>query len=169
MAKKDAVTYKNAGYALAVTRILLGFIFLWAFLDKTFGLGFSTKSAMAWVNGGSPTAGFLQFGVNAKGPFVDFFHGLEGLVWVDWLFMFGLLAIGLALVLGVGLRMAAVAGGLLLVMMWAAELPLDTNPVLDEHLVYASVLVVLAASRREFSAFNWWKSLDYVKRNKWLW
>ena len=30
-------------YALAVLRLATGFIFLWAFLDKTFGLGVSTR------------------------------------------------------------------------------------------------------------------------------
>ncbi len=58
--------------------------------------------------------------------------------------MVGLLGIGLALVLGVGLRIAAVAGGLLLVLMWAAELPLTTNPFMDDHIVYAVVLAGLA-------------------------
>lgn len=32
---------------------------LWAFLDKTFGLGYATPAANAWVDGGSPTKGFL--------------------------------------------------------------------------------------------------------------
>lgn len=35
---------------------------LWAFLDKTFGLGYSTRVAKAWVNGGSPTKGFPRGG-----------------------------------------------------------------------------------------------------------
>ena len=39
---------------LAVLRIMFGFYFLWAFLDKTFGLGFATPAAKAWINGGSP-------------------------------------------------------------------------------------------------------------------
>ncbi|NUR87065.1 MAG: hypothetical protein HOY71_23535, partial [Nonomuraea sp.] len=75
-----------------------------------------------------------------------FFSSLAGQAWVDWLFMLGLLGVGLALVLGVGLRVAAVAGGLMLVLMWAAELPLANNPFMDEHLVYAIVLVGLAMS-----------------------
>ena len=41
-------------------RLALGFEFLWAFLDKTFGLGYSTPSSQAWINGGSPTKGFLS-------------------------------------------------------------------------------------------------------------
>lgn len=50
----------------AVLRISLGWIFLWAFLDKTFGLGAATESDNAWVDGGSPTEGYLSFAT--RGP-----------------------------------------------------------------------------------------------------
>jgi len=45
---------KTAARALAVLRITTGFVFLWAFLDKTFGFGYATPSAKAWIHGGSP-------------------------------------------------------------------------------------------------------------------
>ncbi|MEV0592824.1 hypothetical protein [Nonomuraea cavernae] len=129
-------------YVWAITRISLGWVFLWAFLDKTFGWGFATPAERAWVAGGSPTTGFLKgTGENALG---GFFGSLAGQVWVDWLFMLGLLGIGTALILGVGLRIAAVTGSLLLLMMWAAALPLTTNPFMDDHIIYAIVLVGLA-------------------------
>ena len=44
--------------ALAVLRITTGSIFLWAFVDKTFGLGYATASDSARINEGSPTKGF---------------------------------------------------------------------------------------------------------------
>jgi len=69
---------------LATLRIVMGFIFLWAFLDKVFGLGFTTSPGKAWIKGGSPTSGFLSSAV--KGPFVDFFHSLAGVAAVDWVF-----------------------------------------------------------------------------------
>lgn len=166
---KKPTNYTKAWYALAVTRIFLGFVFLWAFLDKTFGLGFATAAAKAWVSGGSPTTGFLKMGVNPESPFASFFNGLAGNALVDWLFMAGLLGLGLALIFGVALRLAAVSGTILLVMMWMAVIPLDNNPVLDDHLVYATVLWVVAAGRREWSLSSWWTSLDFVKKNKWLW
>jgi len=128
----------------ALARIALGWIFLWAFLDKTFGWGFATPAERAWMNGGSPTTGFLKgTGENALG---GFFGSLAGQPWVDWLFMAGLLGVGAALILGVGLRVAAVAGSLMLLLMWAAALPLDTNPFMDDHIVYAIVLIGLALS-----------------------
>jgi thiosulfate dehydrogenase [quinone] large subunit len=166
---KQAVTHKKAWVALAIARIMVGFVFLWAFLDKTMGLGYATPHGEAWPDGVSPTAGFLKFGVNPNGPFVDFFHGLVGNVVVDWLFMLGLLGIGLALMLGIGLRLAAVAGTLLLIMMWAAELPLENNPVIDEHLVYAAVLWVVALTPRSWSLVNTWLQNKTVKKNPWLW
>src|SRR5215203_2634027 len=104
-----------AGYVWAVTRLALGWVFLWAFLDKTYGLGHETPTDGAWINGGSPTEGFLA---NAPtGPFADFYKDIAGASWADWLFMLGLGGIGIALVLGFAMRIAAVSGALLLVMM----------------------------------------------------
>ncbi|NUR93018.1 MAG: DoxX family membrane protein [Nonomuraea sp.] len=129
-------------YVWAIARISIGWIFLWAFLDKLFGWGFATPAAKSWLNGGSPTTGFLKGSTDhALG---GFFSSLAGQAWVDWLFMLGLAGIGLALVLGIGTRVAAVTGTGLLVLMWAAELPLANNPFMDEHLIYAIVLIGLA-------------------------
>jgi thiosulfate dehydrogenase [quinone] large subunit len=124
-----------------LTRVAIGWVFLWAFLDKLFGFGYATPSDRAWLNGGSPTEGYLA---GVDGPFRSFFNPMAGAQWADWLFMVGLAAIGLALILGIGVRIAAVAGTALLVMMWMAALPIADNPFLDYHLVYALVLIGLA-------------------------
>ncbi|MGW5265811.1 hypothetical protein ACWEQG_32955 [Microbispora sp. NPDC004025] len=134
-----------ARYAWAAARIAIGWVFLWAFLDKTFGLGFATPAAKAWTNGGSPTTGFLKG--TADNTFGTLFNTLAGHPWVDWLFMTGLAGIGTALVLGIAMRIAATAGTLLLLLMWAAELPLTTNPFMDEHIIYAIVLIGLTLTR----------------------
>ena len=134
----------TAAKALAVLRIAVGFMFLWAFLDKTFGLSYATPSAKAWIHGGSPTSGFLK-GV-AVGPFQSTFHAIAGAPWADWLFMLGLLGIGVALIAGVAVRIAAVSGVLMLAGMWLATWPLaqldstgaatsSTNPLVDDHVV----------------------------------
>ena len=60
--------------------------------------------------------------------------------------MGALLAIGVALLLGVAMRLAAGAGALLTLMLWTVVLPPANNPFMDDHLVYAAVLVVLALS-----------------------
>lgn len=168
MAKKGTKQTNQVWHTLAVVRMLLGFIFLWAFFDKLWGLGFATTVEKAWVNGGEPTAGFLSFGVNPEGPFFDFFSGLAGQMWVDWVFMLGLLGIGVALVFGVALKLAAVSGGLLLVLMWAALLPLENNPLVDDHIVYAVVLMAVAMAEPRWSLTGWWHSQSFVKKNSWL-
>ncbi|UBU18242.1 hypothetical protein [Nonomuraea gerenzanensis] len=157
--------HKNpVDYVWAAARIAIGWIFLWAFLDKTFGLGFATPAAKAWINGGSPTTGFLKgTGEHALG---GFFTGLAGQAWVDWLFMAGLAGVGVALVLGLGTRIAAGAGTAMLLLMWAAELPLTTNPFMDDHIVYAIVLIglALAGAGRTLGLGN----LPIVRRTPWL-
>jgi thiosulfate dehydrogenase (quinone) large subunit len=146
--------------ALALLRIGFGLTFLWAFFDKLLALGFHTGydqegnldrfGDAAWINGASPTEGFLKFG--ADGPFKDFYNSIGGTVWADWMFMLGLLGIGLALTLGVGMRIAAAAGALLYVLMWTVVLPPENNPVLDDHILGAISMVVLAA----FAAGDTW-------------
>jgi thiosulfate dehydrogenase [quinone] large subunit len=118
-------------------------------LDKLFGLGFATcreaktgsvdvLCSKAWLEGGSPTGGFLK---NAtQGPLAGFYESLAGHAWVDWLFMAGLLLIGLALVTGTAMKLAAVSGSLMLLMMWSAVLWPANNPVLDDHIIYIVVL-----------------------------
>jgi thiosulfate dehydrogenase [quinone] large subunit len=84
--------------------------------------------------------------------------------------MAGLAAIGTALVLGIGLRVAAAAGSLLLVLMWTAVLPPENNPFLDDHLVYAGVLVLLAltAAGDTLGLGKVWGGLPVVRRLPWL-
>jgi thiosulfate dehydrogenase [quinone] large subunit len=123
-------------------RFSMAFIFLWAFFDKLFGLGFATTSEKAWINGGSPTTGFLSAAV--RGPLADVFHGLAGIAAVDWLFMLGLLFVGLTLLLNKYVFWGALAGATMLVLMWLALLFPENNPFMDDHLVYALVLALLA-------------------------
>ena len=58
-------------------------------------------------------------------------------------FMAGLLGIGLALVLGIGMRIATYTGTLLLLLMWLASFPPKTNPILDDHIIYILLLIGL--------------------------
>lgn len=117
----DTRTRGLRAYAFASLRLLTGFAFLRAFLDKTFGFGYATSSGKGWIDGGSPTKGFLS-GV-AAGPMESAFHSWAGAAWADWLFMAGLLGIGLALVSGIALGLAAVAGTVMMALMWIAEWP----------------------------------------------
>jgi thiosulfate dehydrogenase [quinone] large subunit len=159
--------------SLAVLRIATGFIFLWAFLDKTFGLGFSTASAASWINGGKPSQGFLNSPA-VVGPLKPFFAAIASPA-SDVLFMLGMLAIGVAVILGIGLRVSAVAGTVILIFMYLAEWPFaanagSTNPLVDYHIIYALSLITAALL---FEGDTWglgrsWKRLSIVQKHRWL-
>jgi len=160
-------------WALAVLRLTTGFIFLWAFLDKTFGLGYSTPAARAWIHGGTPSQGFLN-SPGVVGPFKPFFSAIASPT-TDVLFMIGMLAIGLAVMLGIGLRISAVAGSLILLFMYLAEWPFganaaSTNPLVDYHVIYAVALIAIAAlsAGDTFGLGTMWKKLPIVQKNSWL-
>lgn len=152
----------------AFVRIMMGWVFFWPFLDKTFGLGYATESGSGWIDGGSPTYGFLQFGTS--GPFQEFFQGMADSVLVEWLFMIGLLGIGLAFLLGMGVRIAGYSAALMLFLMWLAVLPIVHNPFLDDHLVYAVICVGLTFTPcgDTWGLGKWWKSQEFVQNNKFL-
>ena len=168
----------GAGHVwLAVTRVGVGFIFLWAFLDKMFGLGYSTPTARSVLNGGSPTKGFLS-NVDV-GPFQDFFRSIAGAPVVDILFMLSLLGIGVAMILGAGLRIAAISNAVLMLGMWAAEWPLaklasdgkasgSTNPFMEYHVVYGLIGIVLAyfAISSRYGLGHWWSKLPIVRKHR---
>jgi thiosulfate dehydrogenase [quinone] large subunit len=160
-------TGTNTSRVIAVLRIAFGLTFFWAFVDKIFGLGYATPAGKGWLDGGNPTAGFLK---GAEGPFAGFYHSLVGDFWVTPLFMIGLAGIGLALILGVALRVAAVAGVVLYLMMWSAALPPTTNPVIDDHILGAITLIALAllAAGRTWGLADRWNDLGIVRRYPWL-
>ena len=157
-----------ARIVFAALRIVMGFTFFWAFVDKLFGLGYATPSERSWINGGSPTKGFLAN--SADGPFAGFYKDIAGSGWADWLFMIGLAGIGVALLLGVGMRVAAVSGAVLYLMMWTVVLPPETNPVVDEHVIGALALLALALVHAgdTFGFGRWWKQQPVVAENRWL-
>ena len=153
-------------FTLAAIRLSVGWVFLWAFLDKMFGLGHETPSAGAWIDGGSPTAGFL--GKATTGPFASFYQSFAGAGWANWLFMAALAGIGIALVLGVAMRAAAASGATLLVLMWTAVLPPANNPFMDDHLIYALVLVALAlaGAGKTLGLGRMWEQIPLVSRHE---
>ncbi len=143
-------------YLWAAVRISLGWLLLWAFFDKLFGLGYATPATGSWLAGGSPTVGYLK---NASaGPLAGLYHGMAGAAWVDWLFMLGLLGLGVALVLGIAMRFAGYAGAFFMLLLWSSHLPPAQNPIIDEHIIYALTLLALAASRAgdTLGLGRWW-------------
>ncbi|WP_312350323.1 hypothetical protein [Actinomyces sp.] len=172
--EEEIVTSSAARKVLAALRLTTGFIFLWAFLDKTFGFGFSTASEKAWIHGGTPSQGFLGHLDPAK-PLTGFFSSIASPV-TDVLFMLGMLGVGLAVMLGIGTRVAAWSGSIIMALMWLAEFPLitgedaATNPLIDYHVIYSLILVVVALTYAgdTWGLGRWWKSLEIVQKNRWL-
>lgn len=143
--QEQIVTSSFARKTLAVARMVIGFTFLWAFLDKTFGLGFATPAERAWLNGGTPAQGYIK---GIEGPFAEMFQVFAN-PFGDILFMVGLLGIGLALMLGAGLKIAAVSGTLLMLFMYLAGFPLalgGNNPIVESHWHEALLLIIAAVT-----------------------
>ena len=160
-------TRTGLGVVMGLLRLALGWTFLWAFLDKMFALGFSTGRIVneetgastidfvgdaAWINGGSPTAGVLGFAM--KGPFTDFYQTITGFqmteagptsaAWVDWVYMASMLFIGLALILGIGVKLASIGGIVWMAIFYTATaIWPEHNPFVDDHVVGALVLGAL--------------------------
>jgi thiosulfate dehydrogenase [quinone] large subunit len=121
-------------------RYLLSFVFLWAFFDTLFGLGFSTESSGAWV----------------------------GSVAIDFVFMGGLLFIGLSLFTGILFRLGTISGVLFYGILYLAGfIPPEHNPIVDDHIINLVLMVGLymAMPVGKYGLSKWWHELSFVKRH----
>jgi thiosulfate dehydrogenase [quinone] large subunit len=170
-----AAPSRTAGYALGGLRIVIGWTFLWAFLDKLLSLGYSTGrnpttnvvnhfGPDAWIHGGSPTAGFLGFA--AMGPFKGFYNNIAGATLTDWGFMLGLLALGVAFTLGISMRLATIGGAAMYLLMWSVVLPPAANPITDDHTIglFAVLVLGLFGAGRYLGLGSWWSRQSIVHR-----
>ncbi|MBM3233017.1 DoxX family membrane protein [Candidatus Pacearchaeota archaeon] len=149
---------------LALLRISLGLLFLWAFFDKLFGLGFATQSGKAWINGVSPTLGFLSKAVH--GPLKEFYNTIAPYDIVAWLFMLGLLGIGISCTFGIATRLGCFSGAAMSLLMWSALLPPTNHPFIDDHIIYLFAFLVLAYSDtgKVWGFGTWWEKVTKNKK-----
>ncbi|MCR4311945.1 MAG: DoxX family protein [Candidatus Uhrbacteria bacterium] len=127
---KIAATAHNQmfGFVFAALRIVLGMQF--------FGAGWS-KLTTDWS-----AAGFLAI---ANGPFAEWFQSLAGNALVDGLNVWGLMLIGLALVLGFAVRPAAIAGMFIMVLYYLAGFTENTaHGFIDFHVIYFLIFALFA-------------------------
>jgi len=175
---------------LSLARIGIGFVFLWAFIDKVFGLGFATcrdaetkavtvMCDSAWLAGGHPTEGYLKSaagefpGSSPVGVYGEMFEGwgdanIGGFRFLDWAFMLGLFAVGTALMLGIGTKLGALGAVGLLGLMYVAHFDNSNNPVVDDHIVYAlaSVGIVWVELQRQAVGFGkFWRRMPLVEKH----
>lgn len=152
---------------IELLRLALGFIFLWSFLNALFGLSEAITPDKSWLAGNSPTYGFLKFA--SKGAFSGLFSAIAGNILVDWFYMMGLLGVGLALILGIGLNIAVYSGALMMFLIYLSRFPPEHNPIIDEHIIYILLLFFLKDNSGKFwSIRENWVKLDLVKKNKFL-
>jgi thiosulfate dehydrogenase [quinone] large subunit len=92
--------------------------------------------------------------------------GIAGAAWADWLFMAGLLGIGVAFLLGIVMNLAAVSAAVMYVLMWTVVLPPENNPITDDHIIGALVVAALAllSAGRYLGLGRWWESTGLVQR-----
>jgi len=156
---------KKAPAILLILRLSLGWVYLWAFVDKIFGFGFNTPHGKAWVDGVSPTLGYLKFAT--KGPFRDFFVSLAGHPVVDLLFMAGLLFIGVTMASGLFLKFGACAGVLMNILFYISGfMPPEHNPFIDEHMINLCLFLLIAVSADAAALWpvRWWRETALVKK-----
>lgn len=119
------IKYKDL--SLFLLRVGMGGLFLWAGWDKL-SLPFSA-------------AGFLK---TSFGPFAESFKSLAGNQTVDQLVAWGLTLGGLALITGIGTRLASAGLALLMVLIYLAHFPpVVPNHLIDNHVIFILVLGVI--------------------------
>ena len=66
---------------------------------------------------------------------------------VDWFFMLGLLFVGLTLVFNKFVKWGCVAGSGMLFLMYLSLLLPENNPIIDDHIIYILVLLLIFSDR----------------------
>ena len=119
--------------AVALMRFIMGWIFVYSGFDKLI-TGFSAGGYLANATKGPLTGLFQSLGENQAALNV-----------IDPLVVWGEIAIGLALVLGVLTRWAAFWGAVMMFLFYISAFPPEHNPFMEYHLVYILVLGMLGA------------------------
>ncbi len=122
---------------LFLLRIALGWMFFWSGITKVLDPAWS---AAGYLQGAKTLTGFYQWlATPALLPFTNFFN--------EW----GLTLLGLALILGVFLRLGAILGAGLMFLYYLPILqfpyPDPHSFLIDQHIIYIAALFVLASCR----------------------
>lgn len=153
---------------ISTLRIVMGFIWLWAFLDKLIGLGFATSPSKSWLAGNSPTTGFLKYGTNPESPFAPFYAELAKYgTLLDPIYMAMLLFVGVTLLTGIMVRFGSLAGIVFALSIYFSVIPLANNPIIDDHIIYAIIFLMLIFTNA--GSYGWslgrkWQELSIVKK-----
>lgn len=125
--------YTWTGRVMTVLRLLIGWFML---ID-----GWQAVTTPGWS-----AAGFLQTAKSFP-EFYAWFALPMNSWWVDPLNSWGITLIGAALLLGVGVRVAAWAGALMMVLYYFPHYTLPFVPhgiIVEEHVIYMAVFILIA-------------------------
>jgi thiosulfate dehydrogenase [quinone] large subunit len=167
---------KGGANVAALLRIGLGFLYLWAFLEQAFGIGYTNTTTPAgqlptfgWHFSYDSSSGWITSGFthSPTAPFITSLHGPVG--WVlqqfptgfdDFMWMFAIGGLGVALLSGIFMRIAGWGGFLLNLIIWFSAFPPEGNPIVDgEHMAFAFsilLLMYLQAGNR-WGLGRWWR------------
>ncbi len=118
----------------------------------------------AWINGGNPVFGYLNFGTSE--PFAPIFQGMADSLLVAYLFEFGMLAIGSAFILGIGIRIASLGDITMMILIYLSQITPEHNPFMDQHIIYALLFgqFLMAEVPATFSLRGWWIEQPVVQK-----
>ncbi len=125
---------KAGGWALLALRIALGWVYFYGGISKLLEPGWTA-------------AGYLN---SLDGTFATFFSAMAGSPAADLLVKWGLLLIGLAILLGALTRFAAFWGIIITTLFYLSGFPPE-HGLVEEHIIYMAVLAVLAIVRTPLS------------------
>ena len=141
---------------LFLLRIAMGWLLFYAGITKVLDPAWS---AAGYLRGAKTFTGFYQWlAVPAN------------IGWVNFLNEWGLTLIGASLILGIGVRLSGVLGAAIMALYYFPVLQFPRIPphsyLVDEHVVYALALLLLAALRagRAFGLEEWCAGLPVCRR-----
>ncbi|MGA2512549.1 MAG: DoxX family protein [Candidatus Limnocylindrales bacterium] len=146
--KVQGTVVDSKGRGIFILRAGLGLGFLFAGLDKFFmwasGTPFTSAGYLVHATSGSWLGSAATAVVNPTHGFWVSLAGNASLVSViDTLVVFGECAIGIALVLGLATRFAAVMGTLLMAMLYISNWSFATGPF-NEQFMYGLIAITIA-------------------------
>ncbi len=146
----------------SVSRVAMGWMFFWPFLDKMFGLGHATPTGMGVIDGVSPSS-FVD--LVAHGWFRDFFISISGNPITDFLLLAGLLLIGVTMILGITSKITTISGCAFCFVMYLLEFPSTDTLLFDYHFIYILFIIALylMGTYETYSLMKWWKKAPIVK------
>jgi len=144
------------GKGIAILRIALGAGFLFAGLDKALDFAGSGKAftAAGFLKGATGGAWLASDPKTIVNPTHDFWVGLAGdatlVSIINFLVVFGEVAIGVALIIGLVTRFAGVAGALMMTFFFIANWSFANGPFNEQFMYGISALVLAIVGAGEY-------------------